>query len=319
MSANPASAPQFSNLTLTANVAPTSTVKTTSLPTGTVTFKVTSGGTTTTIGTTGLSATTGVATLADIFVAKNGNTPEHDPNSFGLPAGTYALTATYSGDANYAASTSSSTTLVIGADAPSFTVSLLPTSAGTAQGSSSTVTATITPMNTLNGTLTFTCTNLPAHVTCTFGPPTTLTFTPVPLVPTAQQINITLFTDVPNGVTQTTSQLTPQGRPFGSNGAASLAAILGWPVLLASFGSIFAFRRRLRANPRMMHLLTAFAFVGVLLGGSAVMAGCSGSNVSTQVTPTGTYTINFVATGPGGLSVTTPFTFIVAQGAAGQL
>jgi hypothetical protein len=319
VTANPASAPQFSPLTLTANVAPTSTVKTTSLPTGTVTFKVSSGGTTTTLGTTGLSATTGIATLADIFVAATNTTPAHNPNSFGLPAGTYTLTASYSGDANYAASTSATATLVIGADAQSFTVSLLPTTAGTAQGSSSTVTATVTPSNTLSGTVTFTCTNLPAHTTCTFGPPTTLTFAAVPLIPAPQQINITLFTDVPSGVTQTTSQRVTPATLFRSNGAASLAAIVGWPVLLASFGAILGFRRRLRANPRMLRLLTAFALFGVLLGGSDVMSGCLSSNVSKQITPTGTYTINFVATGPGGLSVTTPFTFIVAQGAPGQL
>jgi hypothetical protein len=300
VSANPSNGVQFAPITLTANVAPTSTVKTTSLPTGTVTFKVTSGGVTTTLGTASLSPTTGTASLADIFVAATNTTPAHNPNSFGLTAGTYALTASYSGDANYAASTSASSTLVIGADPQSFTVNLLPTTAGTAQGSTATVTATITPTNTLNGTLHFTCTNLPANVTCTFGPPPTLTFTPVALLPTAQTIDITLFTDVPAGVTQTTS-------------------FIGWPLLLVSFGGILAFRRRLRANPLAMQLMTVFALCGILAGGACVMTGCSGTSTSNSITPTGTYTINFVTTGPNNLSVTTPFNFVVGQGAPGQL
>jgi hypothetical protein len=306
VSANPSNGHQFDPLTLTATVTPVSTVKTNSLPTGTVTFfagttqLIIPGGT---CGATsaGVSASTGIATLSDVAVAATKTCPARVPNSFGLPAGSYALTAVYSGDANYAASTSAVGTLVINADAPSFIVTLVPATAGTAQGSTATVAATLTPTNTLNGTVTFTCTGMPANSTCTFGPPTTLTFTPVPLVPTAQEINITLFTDVPAGVTQTTSQL------------------LGWPILLASFLSILAFRRRLRSNPRMMRLLTALALFGTLAGGSIVATGCSSGNTTVSVTPVGTYTINFVAAGPGGVTVTTPITFTVGQGAPGQL
>ena len=64
--------------------------------------------------------------------------------------------------------------------------------------------------------------------------------------------------------------------------------------------------------------MTVLALFGVLAGGAFVMTGCSGSSVSTSVTPTGTYTINFVATGPNNLTVTTPFNLLVGAGAPGQ-
>ncbi len=276
----------------------TATVKsqTTNIPTGTFTFYAG----TTQIGTASVDARTGTGTLLDALAASQSLIPPHYAN-FGLVAGTYAVTAVYSGDANYAPSTSAVATLTITADPATFTVSLYPATAGTAQGSTASVLATITANNTFNGTIGFTCTNLPANATCTFGPPTTLSFTAVPGIQTEQQISITLFTDVPQGVTQTTSEL------------------LGWPILILSCAGILAFRRRLRQNPRAMRLMTIAGLFGILAGGSVLMSGCSSGNFSTQVTPVGTYTVNFVATGPNSTTVSTPITFIVGQGAVGQL
>lgn len=289
---NPATALQFTAFNMTATVQS----QTTNIPTGTFTFFAGA----TQIGTAAIDARTGTGALLDALAPTAVLTPTHYQN-FGLAAGTYAVTAVYSGDANYAPSTSAVATLTIQPDPATFSVQLFPATAGTAQGSSASVLATLNANNTFNGTIHFTCTNLPANVTCTFGPPTTLTFAAVPGIQTQQQINITLFTDVPAGVTQTTSE------------------ILGWPILILSCAGILAFRRRLRENPRAMRLLTVAGLFGILAGGSVLMSGCSSGNFSTQITPVGTYTINFVATSPNTTTVTTPITFIVGQGAAGQL
>jgi hypothetical protein len=292
---SPATGQQFTAFNLSATV----TSQTSNIPTGTFTFYA--AGVTTALGSASIDARTGVATLADTLVPTQALTPAHYAN-FGLNVGTYGITAVYSGDSNYAPSTTAAATLTITANSASFTVSLAPSTAGTAQGSTATVVATISANNTFAGTIGFTCTNMPAHSTCTFGPPTTLTFAAVPGVPTEQQINITMFTDIPTGVTQTTSEL------------------LGWPVLLFSVAGMLAFRRRLRNNPRAMRLLTVVALFGILTGGSILMSGCSSSNSSsTQLTPVGTYTVNFVAAGPNNQTITTPITFIVGKGEAGEL
>lgn len=288
---NPTSGLQFAAFNMTATVKS----QTTNIPTGTFTFFAGS----TQIGTASVDARTGTATLLDVLAGNQSLIPPHYLN-FGLVAGTYTITAVYSGDANYAPSTSAGATLTINPDPATFSVSLLPATAGTAQGSTAAVLATINANNTLNGTIHFTCTNLPANSTCTFGPPTTVTFTAVPGIQTEQQIDITLFTDVPAGVTQTTS------------------GILGWPILILSCASILAFRRRLRENPRAMRLLTVLSLFGILAGSSVLMSGCSSSNFTKQITPVGTYTVNFVATGPNS-TVTTPITFIVGPGTPGQL
>jgi hypothetical protein len=288
---SPSSGLQFSAFNMSAQV----TAATSNIPTGTFTFYAGA----TQIGIASIDARTGMATLLDTLQAAGSFTAAHYLN-YGLNAGTYAITAVYSGDTNYAPSTSSAATLTITADPATFTVSLLPTSTGTGQGSTASIVATIIANNTFNGTVGFTCTNLPANSTCTFGPPSSLTFTSVPGIQTEQQINITIFTDVPSGVTQTTSEL------------------LGWPVLLFSMFGMLAFRRRLRQNPRALRLVSIAALFGLLAGGSIVMSGCSGTSTSGNLTPVGTYTINFVATS-GSQTVTTPFTFAVGPGEAGEL
>jgi len=308
---SPSTGLQFSAFNMTAQV----TAATSNVPTGTFTFYAG----TVNIGTAPVNSRTGAGPLLDTLAATQPLIPTHYQN-YGLNAGTYAITAVYSGDTNYAPSTSAVATLTIQADPATFAVSLAPSTAGTAQGSTASVVATVTANNTFNGTVAFTCTNLPANAICTFGPPTSLAFVAVPGVPTEQQINITLWTDVTNGVTQTTSQFATPHRPFAPRrGESALAALLGWPVLLSSFAGILAFRRRLRSNPRTLRLLTLAGLFGILAGGSIVMSGCSGSSFSTAITPVGTYTVNFVATGPGSTMVSTPITFIVAQGATGQL
>jgi hypothetical protein len=248
------------------------------------------------------------------------------PNSFGLVAGAHAITVAYSGDANYTKSTSPAATLTIQPDAPGFTAYFIsPTtlapvsslSAGTAQGSTALANVMVVPSNTLNGTVSFACSGLPANSVCTVTP-TSLVFTPVPGVPASQTVGVTLWTDVSPGVIPTGT--TSQSRPASLSGhsATALASVLGWPMLLASFAGVLGFHKRLQKA----RLLAVLILCGLLAGGSMVLSGCSssggGSSTKPSLTPTGSYKVTLTISGPNTTSQTMPIQFTVAAGVAGQ-
>jgi hypothetical protein len=246
------------------------------------------------------------------------------PNSFGLFAGTHAITAAYSGDANYNKSNSPAATLTIQPDAATFNAFFIsPTtlapvsslSAGTAQGSTALATVTVMPSNTLNGTVTFACSGLPANSVCTVTP-TSLAFAPVPGVPAPQTVGVTLWTDVAPGTvpTSTSSQsIRPAGISAHSN--PTLATMLGWPLLLFSFAGVVGFRKHLQAT----RLLAVLVFCGLLAGGSIVISGCSSGTVGPPtLTPVGAYKVNLTVSGPNNTSQTMPIQFTVAPGVPGQ-
>jgi sugar lactone lactonase YvrE len=340
----PSSNLQFTNLTLSSQV----TSATSTIPTGSVAFYAG----TTLLGSANLNLLTGVATLADVFTTALTKTSTNAigditnvPQSFGLNAGTYNLTAVYSGDSNYATSTSAGTTLTITADPPAFaiakyiTYNVLTTysapSVGTAQGSTAFTLLYIIPSNTLNGTLTFSCSGLPTNSVCTFSATTsptqtagsTLTFSPVagtavagttvpgatlvggaianPAPPLPPSFTVTLWTDVNPNVNSASN--TPRSRP-------TLAGLLGWPMLLGGFAGVFGFRKRLR-NTRLLTVLALFA---LLTGSAMVMTGCTNANGITGSTPVGTYTVTLTVTGPNGIVQTTTIPFTVGAGIAGQ-
>jgi sugar lactone lactonase YvrE len=313
-----ASVPQFQPLTITAKV----TSATGGTPTGTVTFFADGA----VIGTAALNSS-GAASISDPqLIGANGKpiSPVPTPNSFGLLAGNHAITIAYSGDANYTKSTSPATTLMIQPDAAGFAAAFIsPTtlapvsslSAGTAQGSTALATVMVTPTNTLNGTVSFACSGLPANSVCTVAP-TTLVFMPVPGVPTALTVGVTLWTDVGPGVIPTATTTSRVVRPVDlsarSNNA--LAAVLGWPVFLISFAGILGFRKRLKTR-----LFALLILCGLLTGGSLVMSGCSsGTKGSGNLTPTGVYSVSLTVSGPNNTSQTLPIQFTVATGVAGQ-
>ena len=129
---NPASTSQ--TVTLTATLTPANT--TLGAPTGTITFY--SNGTM--IGTTASTISGTTASITTSYAT----------------AGTYAITATYSGDNNYITSTSSATNLVVNA-APNFNLTA-PAPADYVSGSGSgTDTITITSVNSFTGAVSITC------------------------------------------------------------------------------------------------------------------------------------------------------------------
>src|SRR5258708_10204024 len=130
-------------------------------------------------------------------------------------------------------------------------------------------TVMVMPSNTLNGTITFACSGLPANSVCTVTP-TSLLFTPVPGSPIAQTVGVTLWTDVAPGVTPTaaTSQIIrPANLSRHANSA--LAALLGWPLLLTSFLGVLGFHKRLQKA----QLLAVLVGCVLLAGGSIAIRG----------------------------------------------
>ena len=253
--------PQFTTSVLTATVVST----TSGIPTGTVSFYANG----TLLGTTPVNATNGVAT----FTMQETLGPDGNPTfNNTLVPGTYTLTCTYSGSANFSASNCAGVTFTVLASPVAFALtsrgcqatSLIPSGSqipslaipctvanfisgvplvAVAQGSTSDVTIFVSPSNTASGTFTFACSGLPKASTCTFSP-TTLTFTAgtAPASPVA--VDMTLWTDLQPGVGNASLR---------TNSNISVALLWGWPITLLGLAGIFRFRRK--ANLRGISLL----------------------------------------------------------------
>ncbi len=140
-------------------------------PTGTVTFvNVQTGGT--------LAGPVACASTTD----SSGNYACQASGSFTVN-NSMTVSAQYSGDTNYPASSSNYVSITV----PNFSISQ-PNSLMLTQGQSQNVMLSVDPSGGFNGVVTFSCSGLPAETTCTFNPPqittqgsTTLTIATTPL------------------------------------------------------------------------------------------------------------------------------------------
>jgi sugar lactone lactonase YvrE len=233
-------------------------------PVGSVTFF--SG--TTSLGSAALNA--GVATLV----------------TTALPAGSQSITATYVGNANTTASTSSG--IAVSVVAPDFTVAANPAAATVKQGATAYATFTVTGNQAFTGTVAFSCTALPANTACTFTP-STVTGSGSTLL----EIN-------------TAGSSTAAVRSPWDRSMISLAIM--FPGLL-----LFGLARRGKRSGIRRMVMTGI----VLLGGLGVALGCSGCGSSshasaTVATPTGTYSVS-ISTQAGSVSHAVPFTLTVVS------
>lgn len=262
LTASSASVASGSSVKLIAVVTPPS--GTTTIPTGTVTFLD---------GTTALGAPvtldgTGTATLT----------------STTLPVGTDSITAQYGGDTVFASSTSVAVSVVVGA--PNFSLSLSPTSVSVASGASGTTTITATPVFGFASAITFACSGLPAHATCTFSPAMV-----TPSGSTASTTTLTIATNVATASLQgdLPNQQPSQRKPL-------LCIVLLGAISLLRVG------RRYRALSRSARNLTVLTALLLTLAGVTVM-GCGGG--SPKKTPAGTSTVTISATGGSQTQTTT--------------
>jgi hypothetical protein len=162
--------------------------------------------------------------------------------------------AVYTGDANFAGSSSIATTPPVDFNLTGSSVVTIP------QGGNASATVTITPYFGYSGTLVPSCSGLPAYSVCRFQP------TSVTVSGSAQTIfNISIYTS---------TNLTSQNRNGGMGLTLALLSPLGMAVLL------FTRRRGLLGRHALLALVLLFSLVGV--------AGLSGCTNPLPVAPGGT-------------------------------
>ncbi|HLY43549.1 MAG TPA: FG-GAP-like repeat-containing protein [Terracidiphilus sp.] len=241
LSAGPLSAPVGTPITLTATVSPATA-------TGTVKFQD---------GTTALGAGTLTEGVATLSVSD-------------LSAGSHSITASYSGDALNAPSTSTAISLTVAA--ATLQIFANPSSISIAQGGSGSATITVTPVGAYNGTITFACSGLPANSACAFSP-ASLVFTSSSQA--AQQTTVTISTNV----------AVPQ----------ALLSVGGQPVRYLALAAVFlvAFRRRRGLCKNLIAVVLATCTL--MLWGCG--GGGSGKTTSNPTTPIGVSTVTIMVAG----------------------
>jgi hypothetical protein len=208
--------------------------------------------------------------------------------STSLPAENAIVTAEYSGDVHYAAATTTITFQQLG---PSYSISANPASLTVKQGSSGSVTFTVTPQNGFNQAVSFTCdgTTLPKGVACSFQPASV----------------------TPNGSGAVTTTLTVQTTGTAAALNRRTMPFLGW---LPRGGSALALlllgiprvRRRMWLGGAAL-MLFALCLTGMLgCGGGGSNSG-SGATQNANATPPGSYSI-LVTTLAGSASGAAPVT-----------
>ena len=222
-------------------------------PTGNVSF--TSGATT--LGTA--PVTDGIATLSVSFAA----------------AGTYSVSASYTGDSENQPSTSNAVSIAVGA--PDFTVAVSPGTATITPGQSVAATLTITPVAGYSGTVRFSCGTLPSLAACVFAPSSV-----APSNGTAATTKLTITTTAPSAETQ-------------RGAVRSLEPIVWTSVVFLLFLPGHCLKRCRRRIYSLWLLLFLISLPGC--GGSnASSSGATTSSApSTPGTPTGMQTITVSA------------------------
>jgi len=178
-----------------------------------------------------------------------------------------SITAVYSGDGNFAGTTSPVFTETV--STPGFTVIASPSTLTVTRGTTGSATLTFTPFGNYQGTATYTCTGLPAFASCIFTP-STVTFSGNNAVQTA---TMQLYT------------LAPQATP-----GASRSAMLWIPAFM--LGLLLMVRRRnmAMATRRMLLLLVmvcaAFSFTGCGTGSYFTPTGTDSIVVNVTATAT---------------------------------
>jgi len=248
LTSSAASVASGSSVMLTAVVTPSSGTAT--IPTGMVTFL----NGTTTLGATALDAT---------------GTAAYTTTS--LPAGTDSITAQYAGDALFAASTSAAVSVKVGS--PSFSLSLSPTTISAGSGASATTTITATPSFGFASAISFACSGLPAHSTCSFSPAT--------VTPAGGSAGTTKLT-IATGVSAAAVMKVTQG--LGGRLASSALFVL----IFIPWGVAVMRRRKSWSIYRVCTLL-------IVAGIFAFAVGCGGGG-SSNSTPSGTTTVTVTGT-----------------------
>ncbi len=173
-----------------------------------------------------------------------------------LTAGTRQVTATYSGDAQSAASTSAAAAVTAAAaGVPSFTIAANPATLTVKAGAYGTTVISVVPANGFNQNVTLSCSGLPLQATCTFSP-----------------VNVLLNANGSSAISTLNIQTqAPSGKASGmlnrdSHGSPMYAFLFPGAVALIGLGLL---RKRTAGTLRM------FGLALLLVGCSAGLGGCA--------------------------------------------
>ena len=208
-----------------------------------------------------------------------------------LAIGTHGITANYLGDTNNAASVSLPVQIVV-SPPPDFAISLSPSSASVAPGSSTTTTISITPSGGFSASTSFACSGLPAATACSFSP---VTLTPSGAVATT---TLTITTNVNSASLDMARPNPGVGKHRGGASSGSLAAVL----------AMFAVPYLFRVKRRNWCSVPCVIFLAI---GLCLVSGCGSSSANqtptpAPVTPAGPSTVTITATS-GSLAHTAAF------------
>jgi hypothetical protein len=183
--------------------------------------------------------------------------------------GTIAVTASYGGDANNLASTSSAINITVAA--PGFGISAAPSSATISAGQSATFTITVTPTGGFAGAVSLSCRALPSMANCSFSAPSV-----IPSNGQAGQVQLTIVTAAP------TAKLRIPRAPAAWIPSGALTSLAGMVVVLG--------RTRKR---RWLCSLQMIALPMICLGLGICFMGCGGGSSAPRNpgTPAGTSAI----------------------------
>jgi hypothetical protein len=212
-------------------------------------------------------------------------------SSTSLSVGNHSISAAYSGDANYVASSSAALSVsVAAAPAADYSLAMSSSSLSVTKGASGTLTITLTPKNGFKQVVGFACSGLPAGANCSFNPPS--------VNPVAGAVSTTLTVDAASA----SGNEVPSRGPFP--GAGSMAIYI-WTMGLAG---IFGVTRR---RPAVVgERIRRGLFAAAMIVGLLVTASCAGVVQKSAAQP-GSYTVTVTASAANGPSHTQQFTLTV--------
>ena len=233
-------------------------------------------------------------------VALNGKGVATSTLTFG--PGEHSLTASYAGDLTHAASTSGSRPVPAATGtAPTFTISIAPTTLSLQQGQSGTVIASVNPVNASSLTapmfVTLSCSGLPDQSSCAFTPE-----------------NLEILPNATTAVTSTmdlaTSAQGVRAMPPLRDGHTLIWAIL-FPGALSLAGLAFGGERGRRLGRVGLLLVVSGAGVVGLTGCNPLYYYRNHGPSVNLPTPAGTYTLNVTAQSSNGITAITNSTSLV--------
>jgi hypothetical protein len=203
-----------------------------------------------------------------------------------LPSGLDSITAQYSGDTNYSASTSTATVINIGAAPPTFSISANPTAITVAShGQSGSTILMFTAQNGFTGSAALSsslCSNLPPKSTCTFSTSTVTLSSSTINVP----VTLTISTTAPSSGAASTQVLPPAFRLLSRE----IAFTMTLGVCFVLPGPRRRWKWRAIVSLLVVAMIASSLSCGGGTGGSSANGGGTGGAASNSGTPIGSYT-----------------------------